>query len=179
MKSGGTAIPIVKIRNPKGDDIVNINGTNSTSWQAFSARYAWPNCSDTLDQDGIYFVLELMSDTLNTGLKVFFDDVSIRQTVYKKPVVNCWGCKHFAPIYVQGAITRMGECRVQPPLQPIPSPLTINGQPIFAGIADAAAFWCNAWQRSAKAIPSLPALPVDWPYDNLNPPPIYSNPRPE
>jgi len=178
MRGDGTAIPIVKMTNPDGDSIFELVGTNSATWQPFAARYAWPACDDLLDHDGIYFDLSLGSETLNTGLKVEFDDLTIRQTVYKRPAIACWGCKHFQPLYVQGALTRMGECRVQPPLQPIPGPMVAGSEPIFAGLIDAAAFWCNAWQRSAKPIPTLPDLPVDWYYDDESPPPIYTPPRP-
>jgi len=179
MRGDGTAVPKVKVISPEGpDDIVDITGTTSALWQPFSARYAWPNCADVLDHDMIYFLLQLGSATLDTGLYVEFDDITIRQTVYKKPAIACWGCKHFQPLYVQGALTRMGECRVQPPLQPIPGPMVAGSEPIFAGLIDASAFWCNAWQRSAKPIPTLPDLPVDWYYDDESPPPIYTPPRP-
>jgi hypothetical protein len=170
-RGDGTAVPRLVLYTPDGDEIAEHVFTASTDWQYFELATPWP-CSAPVDQDGIYARLVLYSTNLNTGLYVEFDDVSISQTSGKTPRISCWECKHFQHAIIgPGIVTRMGECRALAPLRCYPA--QPGYQPIFAGMIDAPAEWCSAWQKSTKDVPPIPDVPSEWLYTDQNPPPIY------
>lgn len=166
MRGDDTAIPRVYLTTSLGGvALLQVVGTSSSTWQSITMRAPWPAYTNPPDIDGLYLQLLFECQNLNTGLYVEYDDWTIKQVQAKTPSISCWGCKHFQAL----AGTRMGECRVQPPMQLCPA---MGFEPDWAKMIDATAHWCSAWQRFEGEGSAAPD--VEWTYGDV--PAIYDYP---